>query len=814
MRNCLGSCFAYISLFSQIFLVPLSGLAPAAFPAMLSPAVASVPASAPEVNHRAVVRHSATINNGHVEGSIWQLTVEDFSISGNTVITEDLLVPGTPGITSGGNLSFGGTIIGSGSASPSNYTIRLSGNASLRNVITRSDPVSPAPVDVPLLAGGNRDVILTSAGESLGDPTTLRNLTLGGSAGEVSVPAGTYGDFAAGDQTSLVFGIRGSTQPSIYDLKSLVLSGHGKLLLAGPVILTVADRVTLSGSSEMGAQGNPDWLDLRIAGNILSISGASKAYAFVQAPAASATVNGGSQLIGSLVCDALAVDGNGIIRAADTNTKIVVQHAVAVSNGRIEASVRQQLAEDFSLSGNSVITGDLLVPGSPLVTVNGVTSYAGMIVGTGSASPSNYSIRLSGNASMRYIMTRTDPITMPSMEQVPAPTGTRDLNLKKSGETIGDPATLRDLRLSGQAGMVQVPEGTYGTFTASNNTGFVFGVTASSTPAVYNLQSLTLSGQAQLLVLGPVVINVANGVTLSGQAAAGYPSDPKWVLIRVASGDLSLSGSSVVHAIVRALDTSVILSGSAQLIGALACDNLTLTGNALLRISVDNKSPVVNAGADQSLQLPLDNLNLNGIVSDDGLPADFVSQSWSKVSGSGSVTFENPSDPNSKVSFSSAGPYVLRLTATDGQLTASDDVTIAVNPPNQPPTANAGPDQIITLPGKAALAGTVTDDGLPAGLLTAAWSKVSGSGNVVFGNPASAATDATFSVAGSYVLRLTASDSVLFSSDDVIIIVKPQNFAPAVNAGQDQTITLPAAAQLNGNAGDDGLPEGSSVTVT
>src|SRR6185503_16536247 len=45
------------------------------------------------------------------------------------------------------------------------------------------------------------------------------------------------------------------------------------------------------------------------------------------------------------------------------------------------------------------------------------------------------------------------------------------------------------------------------------------------------------------------------------------------------------------------------------------------------------------------------------------------------------------------------------------------------------------------------------------------------------------------------------------------ITVDPENQAPVVNAGADQTITLPASANLNGSVTDDGWPRGSSVSV-
>lgn len=92
--------------------------------------------------------------------------------------------------------------------------------------------------------------------------------------------------------------------------------------------------------------------------------------------------------------------------------------------------------------------------------------------------------------------------------------------------------------------------------------------------------------------------------------------------------------------------------------------------------------------------------------------------------------------------------------------------------PNTAPTVDAGPAVAVVRPAAAALDGTVTDDGLPAGsTLTAAWSKASGPGTVTFANSSAIDTTATFSVDGTYVLRLTVSDSTLSSSDDVQVTV-------------------------------------------
>jgi hypothetical protein len=94
---------------------------------------------------------------------------------------------------------------------------------------------------------------------------------------------------------------------------------------------------------------------------------------------------------------------------------------------------------------------------------------------------------------------------------------------------------------------------------------------------------------------------------------------------------------------------------------------------------------------------------------------------------------------------------------------------------NQPPTVNAGPDQTITLPASANLHGSASDDGLPSGTLTTAWSKLSGPGAVTFGNANALDTTAGFSTDGAYVLQLAASDGEKSSTDTINVVVKPNS---------------------------------------
>jgi hypothetical protein len=99
----------------------------------------------------------------------------------------------------------------------------------------------------------------------------------------------------------------------------------------------------------------------------------------------------------------------------------------------------------------------------------------------------------------------------------------------------------------------------------------------------------------------------------------------------------------------------------------------------------------------------------------------------------------------------------------------------AIAPQNLPPTVAAGADQSVPFGTPVSLDGTASNDGLPAnGTFTTSWAKVSGPGNVTFGNSSFVDTVANFSAEGTYVLRLTGNDGQLTSFDELTVIVTPE----------------------------------------
>ena len=185
-----------------------------------------------------------------------------------------------------------------------------------------------------------------------------------------------------------------------------------------------------------------------------------------------------------------------------------------------------------------------------------------------------------------------------------------------------------------------------------------------------------------------------------------------------------------------------------------------------------NQPPLASAGVDQIIAQGATAL-LAGQVTDDGLPiGGSLTASWSKQSGPGTVTFGNANQAGTTATFSATGVYVLRLTANDGGLTATDDVQITVNGPLM---VNAGADQVITLPNTAMLLGNVTGG---AGTLTINWTKQSGPGSVIFSQASNTATEAIFALSGVYVLRLSVTDTTGTVTDDVQVTVNADPTPP------------------------------------
>jgi len=260
---------------------------------------------------------------------------------------------------------------------------------------------------------------------------------------------------------------------------------------------------------------------------------------------------------------------------------------------------------------------------------------------------------------------------------------------------------------------------------------------------------------------------------------------------------------------------TVTLSTGTHTITLTVTDNGGLTDTDTVTITVShpaNQPPLANAGPDQTVtdsdRNGSEQVNLDGSASSDP-DGNIVSFVWTK----GATQIATGIKPTVTLS---TGTHIITLTVTDnGSLTDTDTVTITVfSPANQPPVANAGPDQNVTDSDRngseqVTLDGSGSSD--PDGsIVSFVWRE--GAAQIATGvNPT-----VTLSV-GTHNITLTVTDNGgLTDTDSVTITVSSSaNQPPVANAGPDQNVTDSdrngsEQVTLDGSGSSD--PDGSIVS--
>jgi len=345
---------------------------------------------------------------------------------------------------------------------------------------------------------------------------------------------------------------------------------------------------------------------------------------------------------------------------------------------------------------------------------------------------------------------------------------------------------------------------------------------ATSAPAQVSVTVNPTGNQAPTANAGTnQTVTLASGqattsVTLNGTAS----SDPDGTVASYAwSG---LSGAPQPNPTSGATP-SVTLGTGTYLFQLVVTDNSgAASAPAQVAVTVNpgaNQAPTANAGANQTITLTSGQttvgVTLNGNASRDP-DGSIASYAWNGVSGAPQPTPAAAATPSVTLG---AGTYLFSLVVTDnaGATSAPAQVTVTVNPVgNQAPTANAGPNQTITLASGQSTASVTLNGGAssdPDGSIASyAWSGVNGAPQPA---PAGGAAPSVTLGTGVYTFALVVTDNSGAAStpSQVTVTVNPAgNLAPTANAGTNQTVTLAAgqataSVTLNGSASSD--PDGS-----
>lgn len=260
---------------------------------------------------------------------------------------------------------------------------------------------------------------------------------------------------------------------------------------------------------------------------------------------------------------------------------VTSRHAPNINGeGHVEGSIQMLLGENAALNGGAEVEGDFYVPGAPSVQINGTPTFGGVLPGAGSLQPDGYSVTLHTGISLQYLRTRSISAALPVVAPSQATSGTRNVTVNQASAVPADWGTVRDLTVNSGAGSVQVPPGAYRNITANGQSALRVGIAGATSPAVYNIQSLTLNGQAQIIVEGPVILALNSGLNLNG--TSGVAAHPEWLQARLASGGVTLNGGATFYGMILAPAGTVTINGGASLYGTVACDRFRLNGQGLV----------------------------------------------------------------------------------------------------------------------------------------------------------------------------------------------------------------------------------------
>jgi len=207
----------------------------------------------------------------------------------------------------------------------------------------------------------------------------------------------------------------------------------------------------------------------------------------------------------------------------------------------------------------------------------------------------------------------------------------------------------------------------------------------STVPWIYNLAS----GEAHCLHADPYTWDVFWYITdyYTGKVGVEIPEVAierfEAVPAGIRAGESAALEWRVINADEVRLDGQVVAAEGSRAVSPAATTTYHLeaageggpkTAQATVTVS-DNQAPVVDAGPDVEVEIDVP-VALNAAVSDDGFPDGTLTFAWTQESGPATVFFSQPSGEDTSISCPAVGEYVLRLTASDGDLSSFDEVVV------------------------------------------------------------------------------------------------------------------------------------------
>lgn len=407
-----------------------------------------------------------------------------------------------------------------------------------------------------------------------------------------------------------------------------------------------------------------------------------------------------------------------------------------------------------------------------------------------------------------------------SNQTITLPTNTVSVNGSASKDPDGSIVSFNWSKTSGPSqGSITNASAISTTITNLVQGTYVFKLTVTDNNGATGTDSITITVNAATNQLPVANAGSSKTITLpvnSTSLDGTKSSDPDGTIASYNWAQVSGPSTATISNSSTATPTVSNLIAGKYVFSLQVTDNNGATATAQVSITVNsatNTNPVANAGANQTIILPVNTVTVDGSASIATGGASIISFSWTKISGP-AATISNPNNISTTITGLVQGLYAFQLTVTDNNGNkGADTISVTVNAPiNQPPVANAGPAKTITLPvSSVTLDGTLSTD--PNGTIASYnWVQVSGPSTATISNGSTATATASGLVAGQYIFQLTVTDnnSASNSAQVKITVLPAANQPPVADAGSNQTITLPTST-VNLDASKSYDPDGTIV---
>jgi RHS repeat-associated protein len=772
----------------------------------------------------AIIKQGITLN-GRIEGSVQQINGETSILNGSAVVTGDLLVPGVPTLIRNGSGTFGGTVVGTGTATPTGYQIILNGSTSLRKLKNRINPPTIPNIANPPASTGTVNAIVNNSTQYPTNFTTLRDLTVNGNAGIIPISPGTYRNFIVNGGSGLKLGTAGQTQPAVYNFNSLTTNGSSQIQIVGPVIINLTGDLILNGS--IGVSNNPDWLKVRIGTGGVTLNGSTSFYGGVIAPNGTVTINGSTSLIGNVVCKKLIVNGNGLLRNVLGN--LFSDTAIFVTSPANNFSTLDSAISVSGTAQSSVGVAGVSVNNQP-ATYNSATNtwtISNIALALGSNTITAKVIDNSGTEVVKQItVTRLQPVvdTVPPVIAISTPAN----NSATQSQTITVSGTASDTGANA-SGLANVSVNNQPATLNANGAWTISGIalnagantiTAKVTDNAGNIANTTVTVTQTIPDTQPptlVISSPANNfetydstVTISGTASDNGANPSGTATVTVNGQPATLSGNAwTISNAALTIGSNIILARAVDNAGNIATQQVTV-----VRKQDTTPPTIVVTSPANNFETLAATVTISGTATDTGTGATGLASV--KINGqTATVTGGNWTINN--VSLTVGSNTITAIAADVAGNTANATITIIRNEPDTTP-----PTVAITLPENnftttnetITVAGTVADSGTNA----------SGVQSVIVNGINATLTGGTWTTVGvpltigTNILTATAKDNNNnISTTSVTIVRNPSDTTPPtilITSPTNNFDTFDSQVVVNGTAIDAGAGATGVNSVT